>query len=351
MSEKIYAYLLRLFPSTFRRRYEEDALRLLHDRLSDERGFFRRLRLSYDLITDIVVGLPQAYRNSYGEVAATASLTPQFDGIPSFRILQKEPIRREVIAIAGVFSVTAIATFLFVMSRPIPYRPAVQNGTMSSIESVIERLNRPISPNSADNGHADPPEPPSANLSRSEARPLTGKRAPLPSGTRSAVSAANQPAPSHEQNPNASSSNQGSSVAVAASSSLAQGQPGTMRNATPSAAPPNMQTFVHADVVANLPARWTRSFRAVGGGGDVPQWFILKQDSAKLTGTGGPDSTEQYPIIHGLVAGDSVKFELNNRRKTFLYDLRFEGKELRGTLSIKSANEMRDTKVRLERVQ
>jgi hypothetical protein len=82
-----------------------------------------------------------------------------------------------------------------------------------------------------------------------------------------------------------------------------------------------MQTFVHADVVANLPARWTGSFRAVGGGVDVPQWFILKQDSAKLTGTGGPGFTEQYPIIHGLVAGDSVKFELNNRRKTFLYDL------------------------------
>ena len=83
----------------------------------------------------------------------------------------------------------------------------------------------------------------------------------------------------------------------------------------------------------------------------MPRWFIFRQDGAELRGAGGQDSTERYPIIHGLVAGESLKFELNNRRKTFLYYLRFEDKELRGTLFIESANEMRTTKVWLERVQ
>ncbi len=85
MSEKIYAYLLRLFPSAFRRHYEEEALQLLRDRLSDERGLFRRLRLSFDLMVDMIVALPQAYRNSYPDVTVAASLTPQFDGVPPKR--------------------------------------------------------------------------------------------------------------------------------------------------------------------------------------------------------------------------------------------------------------------------
>jgi hypothetical protein len=134
MSEKIYVYLLRIFPSAFRRHYEEEALRLIRDRLNDEKSFLLRIRLSFDLIRDIVGALPQAYRNSYAEVAAAASLTPQFDGVPSFRILQKEPLRRGAIPTAGVLSVTALATFAFVMGHPTPYRTAAQNGPMSPIE-------------------------------------------------------------------------------------------------------------------------------------------------------------------------------------------------------------------------
>jgi hypothetical protein len=47
----------------------------------------------------------------------------------------------------------------------------------------------------------------------------------------------------------------------------------------------------------------------------------LKQDGAKLTGIGGTISTEQYPVLHGVVAGDSVKFDVNDRKTKLLYDL------------------------------
>jgi hypothetical protein len=36
MSEKMYASLLRLYPSGFRRKYEDAAARLIRDRLRDE---------------------------------------------------------------------------------------------------------------------------------------------------------------------------------------------------------------------------------------------------------------------------------------------------------------------------
>jgi TonB family protein len=149
MSEKIYAYLLRLFPSAFRKHYEEEALRLLRDRLSNERGFFRRLRLGFDLIMDMIGALPVAYRNSYAEVAAAASLTPQFDGVPSFRTLQKEPIRRRVIVIACILTIAALATLSYVMEQPISYHSPERNDPRFYIDSVLERLNQPPSPDSA----------------------------------------------------------------------------------------------------------------------------------------------------------------------------------------------------------
>ena len=49
MSEKIYARLLRLYPSRFRKQYEAEALQLIRDRLRDERGFYNRARLWWDL--------------------------------------------------------------------------------------------------------------------------------------------------------------------------------------------------------------------------------------------------------------------------------------------------------------
>jgi hypothetical protein len=40
MSEKLYALLLRLYPSRFRRAYGDEAQQLVRDRLRDESGFF-----------------------------------------------------------------------------------------------------------------------------------------------------------------------------------------------------------------------------------------------------------------------------------------------------------------------
>ncbi len=296
-------------------------------------------------IADSVVALPR------GLQTFRACFAPHFEGVPSFRALQNEPNRPVAIAIAGLLSLTAIATFTFILGRPIPYRPAPRNGPMSPIESVIERLNQTISPDSADSGGADAPEPASANTGRSEARPFSSTNAVASSGTRSATSTASQPSRLTEQNPNTSYSNQGPSPAVAASSPPTQGQPHAIEGVTQSAISPNMQASLPASVAANLSGWWTGSFRAVVGDADLPQWFVFKQDSTRLTGTCGPDSKKQYPIIHGLVAGDSVKFELNNGKRTFLYDLRVKDKELRGTVCICSLNETRVTKVWLERVQ
>jgi hypothetical protein len=59
MSEKIYALLVRLYPSHFREAYGEAALQLFRDRARDEKGFFSRVRLWFDLLTDLAISVPR----------------------------------------------------------------------------------------------------------------------------------------------------------------------------------------------------------------------------------------------------------------------------------------------------
>ncbi|MGA8669693.1 MAG: hypothetical protein WB679_07445 [Terracidiphilus sp.] len=153
MSEKMYIRLLRMYPSRFRKTYEGEALQLVRDRLRDETGFFNRLRLWWDLLADLLAGLPRAYLNSYATPEA-ASLSPHAESLPSFKVLDTEPLGRGSIMVAGVVSLTAIAAFGFVLSRPIAYLPiSGSNGKMSPIESVLERLNRATTSDSAGGGH------------------------------------------------------------------------------------------------------------------------------------------------------------------------------------------------------
>lgn len=150
MSEKIFACLLCLYPASFRAKYSEEALQLYRDRRCDETGFLCRMRLSLDLLADAFVGLPQAYRNTYAAESVT-SLAPNADTIPSFRILEKEPMRPGAIFAGSILSLTALVVFGFVMSLPIGDRPiSASVGPKSPIETVLERLNRPTLPAASD---------------------------------------------------------------------------------------------------------------------------------------------------------------------------------------------------------
>lgn len=146
MSEKIYALLLRLYPARFRQRYQAEALQLLTDRLRDEPGFLRRLRLWTDLLLDLVFGLPSAYRNTY----SAAALAPQPEsahGIPGFRMLEQEPLQPGALLMGSVGTIVVLASLIFMVNHLGEYHPSSdQNGQLSSIERVMQRLNQPLIP-------------------------------------------------------------------------------------------------------------------------------------------------------------------------------------------------------------
>jgi hypothetical protein len=187
MSEKIYTRLLRFYPSRFRKEYEAEALQLIRDRLRDERGFFKRARLWWDLMADVLAGLPSAYRNSYAATEA-ASLSFHAAGIPSFKSLDEEPLGRGSILVGGTISLILLAAFALLLSRQVAFRPiSGSNGRLTPIEAVMQRLNQPPAPDSPASSLADAATPPSAQMNAPQAQASAPRastpNAPAPSST------------------------------------------------------------------------------------------------------------------------------------------------------------------------
>jgi len=143
MSERTLAWLFRLYPAAFRQKYEQDTLQLYRDRMRDERGLLRRLRLTCDLVVDAATGLRLAWRNSYAETSV-GTLAGDAIGLPGFHLLQREPLGAGAVVAGCLFSISALVGFGLVMRIPAPVCAARASATLSPIEAVVERLNRVV---------------------------------------------------------------------------------------------------------------------------------------------------------------------------------------------------------------
>jgi hypothetical protein len=61
MSENLFRFLLRVYPSQFRKAYGDEAIQLFRDRSRDEKGAYATLRLGFDLVCDFAVTIPRVY--------------------------------------------------------------------------------------------------------------------------------------------------------------------------------------------------------------------------------------------------------------------------------------------------
>src|ERR1700739_1202845 len=116
MSEKIYAWLLRLYPSQFRKAYGDEALQLFRDRCRDETGFFSRLRLWLDLLSDLAVSVPRQY-GFVQPVMIGASVQSRLSGTPSFFVLGDGTPRLGALLFGGVLSLVALGAFSSLLSH------------------------------------------------------------------------------------------------------------------------------------------------------------------------------------------------------------------------------------------
>ena len=134
MSEKIYRWLLRLYPSHFRKTYGDAAMQLFRDRSRDERGFISRIRLWCDLLFDLTVSLPREHRRTQPAFAAVAARRSA-DGIPTFYVLQDGPPRPESFLFGSVLALAALSGCLFLYNHAGNSRLLHRGAAQASPES------------------------------------------------------------------------------------------------------------------------------------------------------------------------------------------------------------------------
>ena len=106
-----------------------------------------------------------------------------------------------------------------------------------------------------------------------------------------------------------------------------------------------------AAMAADLTGKWSGSFRAEGADHGISQLIILKQQGRTLSGSAGPDSSEQYPIENGSVDGNRASFAVTTGEWKFAYDLTLKENSLSGDLVLESTTERRKAKVTLTRTK
>jgi hypothetical protein len=154
MSEKIYAWLLRLYPSRFREAYGDEALQLFRDRSRDERGFFSRVRLWLDLLGDLALSLPMEYFRVQPEVIRSSARLSSKNG-PSFLVLANQPLGAGALLSGSALSLAALITFSVLLNhgvRPVPLSALIHptSGVVNESSSHFS----PSTPRVADNTEA-----------------------------------------------------------------------------------------------------------------------------------------------------------------------------------------------------
>ncbi len=129
MSERIYAWLLCLYPSRFRDAYGDDALQLFRDRARDEKGFVPRVRLWLDLLADL--GISWVLRGyCYVQPSPIGGSTQQrLHGAPSFHFVASESPSPGALFFGGVLTLAALVAF------PISLRQVGNHARTAAISS------------------------------------------------------------------------------------------------------------------------------------------------------------------------------------------------------------------------
>jgi hypothetical protein len=87
-------------------------------------------------------------------------------------------------------------------------------------------------------------------------------------------------------------------------------------------------------LAADFTGNW--SGEGVSNGESHPLYFVIKQDGNTLTGTGGPNATEQHPFQGGKVDGDKIVFDVVPGGKgTIHFELKVDGGGLKGTVELR----------------
>ena len=102
----------------------------------------------------------------------------------------------------------------------------------------------------------------------------------------------------------------------------------------------------------NLTGKWSGTLQVEGGNGSKPVYMILKQDGNRLSGSGGPDESEQHPFEGGKVEGSKVTFDvlLGGGPGLMHFDLQIRGDDITGQMKRSGEGLNEAAKISMKRV-
>ena len=102
-------------------------------------------------------------------------------------------------------------------------------------------------------------------------------------------------------------------------------------------------------MAADATGTWTGTLTAPDRSDPGPALLVLKQDGVKLTGTAGPDASEQHAIENGKAENGSLTFEVPRENGVMKFTLKQEGDEIKGDITREREGEKQTAKLAVKR--
>ena len=102
----------------------------------------------------------------------------------------------------------------------------------------------------------------------------------------------------------------------------------------------------------NVTGKWSGTLQMEGANDSQPVYLILKQDGNQLTGSAGPNETEQHPFEGGKMEGNKATFDVSpgNGPGSMHFDLEVEADQITGRVSRSGEGLNEAAKISLKRI-
>jgi hypothetical protein len=105
---------------------------------------------------------------------------------------------------------------------------------------------------------------------------------------------------------------------------------------------------------ADISGKWSGSLTVTGPGGESQHdtaFVIFQQKGEELTGSGGGDETQQWPILKGKVVGNKITFEVQSEGPLYKVDVMLVGDHIKGDVTVVDGGQTSKATVDLTRVK
>jgi hypothetical protein len=103
-------------------------------------------------------------------------------------------------------------------------------------------------------------------------------------------------------------------------------------------------------LAADVAGKWTGTLRFEGVDNSAPAVLILKQEGNTVTGTGGPDESQQHPFENGKIEGNNIHLERHaGENDVITIELKLENDQLVGNMKMVHGADTRNATLSLKR--